>query len=133
MTASQALTFHKEERICSKLLIERLFSNTNSHSLAAFPLRVIFTLVEMNDGEVPVQVLVSVPKRCFKHAVKRNRAKRQIREAYRKHKALLIEKMEAHPDHRLLIAFVWIDRNLQTTEKVEQRVVNLMKRVAERL
>ena len=39
--------------------------------------------------EVPNRILVSVPKRLFKHAVKRNLLKRRLREAYRTRKALL--------------------------------------------
>jgi ribonuclease P protein component len=41
------------------------------------------------DVEVPNRILVSVPKRLFKHAVKRNLLKRRLREAYRTRKALL--------------------------------------------
>ena len=38
----------------------------------------------------PVQLLLSVSKRRFRHAVSRNRAKRLMREAYRRHKHLLL-------------------------------------------
>ena len=40
-------------------------------------------------AEVPNRILVSVPKRLFKSAVKRNLLKRRLREAYRTRKALL--------------------------------------------
>lgn len=40
-------------------------------------------------GETPNRILVAVPKRLFKRAVKRNLLKRRIREAYRTQKALL--------------------------------------------
>ena len=84
-----APTFKKEERIVSNLLIETLFEKGNSQSLAAYPLRAVYLKTEHREGCAPVQLLISVPKKKFKHAVDRNRVKRQIREAYRKNKALL--------------------------------------------
>lgn len=38
---------------------------------------------------MPSRIVVSVPKRSFKRAVKRNLLKRRIRESYRRQKALL--------------------------------------------
>ena len=52
--------------------------------------------------------MVSVPKRCLKHAVDRNRVKRQVREAYRTNKHLLQPK----EGQALLIAFIWMDNQL---------------------
>ena len=39
--------------------------------------------------DAPSRMMVSVPKRSFKRAVKRNLLKRRIREAYRRQKSLL--------------------------------------------
>ena len=52
-----------------------------SRSFSNFPLRVVWLPVEELD--VQASILISVSKRRFKRAVKRNRIKRQIREAYR--------------------------------------------------
>ena len=97
-----APTFSKEERIVSNLLIETLFEKGNSHSLTAYPLRAVFLKTEHHEGCAPVQLLISVPKKRFKHAVDRNRVKRQVREAYRKNKSLLEGKV--NEDEMLLIA-----------------------------
>ena len=78
-------------------------------------------------------MLVSVPKRCFKRAVKRNRVKRQVREAYRKNKHILYDKLEQLDGTRLAMAFIWLDDSLWDTPKVEQKVTNLMQRLAEKL
>ena len=42
-------------------------------------------------GEGPSRIVVSVPKRSFKRAVKRNLLKRRIRESYRRQKGLLVQ------------------------------------------
>ena len=64
--------------------------------MAAFPLRVVYVNKERAQGEVPVQILISVPKKRFKHAVDRNRVKRQVREAYRLHKQVLYEALKLY-------------------------------------
>ena len=122
-----APTFRKEERIVSTRLIEMLFSKGNSQSLSAFPLRAVFLQTARQASCAPVQILISVPKKRFKHAVDRNRVKRQIREAYRHHKQLL--ERAAAENKQLLIAFIWLsDRHYQTNE-VEKRIVSLLERI----
>jgi ribonuclease P protein component len=128
-------TLRKEERLYSKKLIEQLFQGGRSQSMSAFPLRVVFMPLDTADmpqaaTTQPLQpqakVLISVPKRCFKRAVKRNLVKRQVREAYRKHKSLIADRPVA-------MAFVWLDAHLRCSAEVEGKVVNLLKRVDERL
>lgn len=70
--------FAREERLKSRKLIGKLF--TEGQSFAVFPLRIIFLKSAEGAG---VQAAFSVSKRHFKHAVQRNRIKRQMREAYR--------------------------------------------------
>ena len=70
-------TFNKRERIVRKKLIEQLFSKGSSFSVSAFPLRIVVMETARVADDIPVQVLVSVSKRHFKHAVDRNRIKRK--------------------------------------------------------
>lgn len=133
MSASGTLTLSKEERICSKKLMDRLFGGGNSRALTMFPLRAIYMEAEREDGEPPVQILVSVPKRCFKRAVKRNRVKRQVREAYRHQKSLLTEAMEGRSGKKMVIAFIWMDACLHSSEAVGRRVGNLLMHIREQL
>ncbi len=121
--------FRKRERIVSLKLIETLFGGGVSQSVAAFPLRAVYMLSERQPNEASAQLLISVPKKRFHHAVDRNRVKRQVREAFRQHKDLLYQ---AIPDNqRLLLAFIWISDEHHSTAEVERRVVNLMKRIKE--
>ena len=86
-------TLSKEERLSWKRHIDRLF--TEGRSFVAFPLRVVYLLSDEEGMPVRASFLVSVPKKRFKRAVKRNRIKRQVREAYRMHKYDLWESLEA--------------------------------------
>ena len=124
-------TFSKRERLVSQRLIDLLFGQSASRSLAAFPLRVVYCLRHREAGSEPVQLLISVPKKRFHHAVDRNRVKRQVREAYRHRKQTLYDAMPV--DQSLLVAFVWLsDRHLPTAD-VAARVENLLERLVNRI
>ena len=133
MPATRAFTFKKEERLCSKTLIDRLFNGGKSHSLAAFPLRVVYMEQEREDEKPQVQVLISVPKRCFKLAVKRNRVKRQIREAYRQQKYTLLDTLEKKPNSMMILAFIWLDTNLHDSAEIYKKVGDLLTRITEKV
>lgn len=123
-----APTFRKRERMVSNLLIEALFDNGKSLSVSAFPLRAVYQMIERRENHGPAQILISVPKKRFKHAVDRNRVKRQIREAYRRHKQLLWEEMAE--DQEMLIGFIWLSDQHFPTKEVEARVVRILQRIA---
>ena len=133
MSAIRAFTFKKEERLCSRTLIDMLFNGGNSRSLAAFPLRVVYMEQEREEGKPQAQVLISVPKRCFKRAVKRNRVKRQVREAYRQQKHVLLKKLEEKPTSMVVLAFIWLDSELHDSEEVYKKVGNLLTRISEKV
>lgn len=117
--------FPKSQRLCSKYLIDKLFEPGCSKSFSAYPLRMIVRMVEEED----TQLLISVPKRYFKHAVDRNRVKRQVREAYRNNKQLL----RLPEDKKALIAMIWLDSKHYPSSKVTAKVCNLLQRATENL
>ena len=126
-----APTFCKKERVVSKKLIESLFEKGDSQSLAAFPMRVVYMQVERQAGDSPVQILISVPKKRFKHAVDRNRVKRQIRESYRLNKQIICDVI---PENKqMLIAFIWLSDKHYPTNEVQKRVVTLLQKIARKL
>jgi ribonuclease P protein component len=131
MMATAAPTFKKQERIVSNKLIETLFEKGNSQSLAAFPVRIVYAIQEHSGNGAPVQILISVPKKRFKHAVDRNRVKRQIRESYRKHKTIVTDILPE--GKQLLIAFIWLSDQHLGTEEIEKRIVSLLRKTADRL
>lgn len=125
-------TLSKKERLNSKTVIERLFAG-GSKSFPAFPLRVVYMQVEPAGEDLPgASILISVPKKRFKRAVKRNLVKRQVREAYRKNKHLLLDALVAK-NQRLVLAFIWLDSTIHSSAEVEQKVRKLLLYIAERL
>ncbi len=126
-------TLGKKERLNSKTLIERLFSG-GSKSFPAFPLRVVYMSVEpVEEDMAAASILISVPKKRFKRAVKRNLVKRQVREAYRKNKHLLLAALASRGTKRLIIAFIWLDNHIHSSAEVEEKVKKLLFHIVERL
>lgn len=129
MSAAERFTLSKEERICSKKLINELFSG-NGRSMTAFPLRVVFMKRTIVDDQPRAAMLVSVPKRYFKHAVDRNRVKRQVREAFRRNKSIITQNLT--DDHEAVaMAFVWLTDEKFPSSEVENRMVRLLTRISE--
>lgn len=129
MSAAERFTLSKEERICSKKLINELFTG-NGRSMTAFPLRVVFMKRTILDDQPRAAMLVSVPKRYFKHAVDRNRVKRQVREAFRRNKSIITQNLT--DDHEAVaMAFVWLTDEKFPSSEVENRMVRLLTRISE--
>ena len=124
-------TLNKSERLCSKKLIERLFAGGNK-SFPSFPLRVVYMTLDTEETTADASILISVPKKRFKHAVKRNLVKRQVREAYRHHKHILLDAIQASEQpKKMILAFIWLDHRIHTTEEVHFRLKTLLPHVAE--
>ncbi len=126
-------TLCKQERLCGQRLTEQLFDRKESRSVALFPVRAVWREIERREGEPPVRLLVSVSKRHFKRAVKRNRVKRQLREAYRLNKQVLTSVVEQRPERALAVGVVWLADALFPTAVVEAKMVGLLNRIAGKL
>lgn len=75
---------------------------------------------------------MSVPKKRFHDAVDRNHVKRQLREAYRKHKHHLVELAVAR-EQGLLIAFIYVSAQIESAAYIEKRMTRLLEKIAETL
>jgi ribonuclease P protein component len=115
-------TFSKNERLCSKPLIDQLIQKGNSFN--GFPFKISW--MEIPESTVPVKILISVPKRKFKKAVDRNKIKRLIREAYRKNKHLLIDQLEGK---KIICLAIFVSKSIidytETEEKINDVLVRL--------
>ena len=119
----ERFTLPKEERLCSRKALEELFEGS-SKSILAYPIRAVFKKTE----ETGIRIMVSVSKRFFKRAVKRNRIKRQLREAYRWNKHILKPTSGG-----VNVAFLWNSNDILPTEKVMDKMENLLNKINESL
>ena len=117
----ERFTLPKKERLCSRKALEALFGG-GSKSILAYPVRAVFQKTE----ETGIRIMVSVSKRFFKRAVKRNRIKRQLREAYRLNKRIL-----QPAEGGLNIAFLWNSNELLPSAKVMEKMQTLLSKINE--
>ena len=112
-----------------KKIIEKVFAG-GSRSFSIFPLRIVWLPVEELDSQA--SILVSVSKRRFKRAVKRNRVKRQIREAYRLNKQPLLDTLST-VNCRLAIAFIYLADELIDSSVIESKIKIALARISEKI
>lgn len=111
----------KSERLSSQKQIQALFTEGKSFSASPFVIR----YSKLADQSVPShQVLVSVSKRNFKRAVDRNRLKRQIREAYRLNKHLLL-----NPTDKYAIAYIYTFKKMIPYKDLENKLIESLSRL----
>lgn len=113
-------TFGKEERLCSRKLIDRLYAE--GHRLMAFPFSVQWIATE---GPEPCQVMIVAPKRKFHHAVDRNRVRRLTRECWRHRKPVLYTFLQEH-NVCIALSLVYIHNEIMTYEQLSRKADKLM-------
>ena len=111
-------TFKKEERLCSRQLIDRLYAE--GHRLMAFPYSVQWMAVEG-----PCQVMIVAPKRKFHHAVDRNRVRRLTRECYRLRKPAFYTFLQEH-GVSIVFSMVYIHNEIMTYGQLGKKMDKLL-------
>lgn len=122
-------SFPKSEHLCGDKRITRLF--TEGDAFIAYPLRVVFLIEPLADS-VSSSVLVGVPKKRFKRAVKRNRLKRLMREAYRLNKTELIEKL-IEKQLQIHIAFNYVSNEEMYFATMEKKMKVSLQRLIDKI
>lgn len=109
------LSFPKKEKLKSKKLIDRLFAE--GKSVSNYPIKLIYLKTEL-PLEVPFQTAVTVPKKNFKSAVKRNRIKRLMREGYRLNKDLVFNNSKG----AFAFLFLYLGKEMPEYSQIEENI-----------
>ncbi len=124
-------TFKKEERLCNKKLIDELFHKGSS--FLCYPFKASWLLVDDASQTVPTQLLISVSKRRYKHAVDRNQVKRRLREAYRLNKQQHLYELLAVANKKIILSIGYIGKQIESYELFDKKMLKLLKQLSEEL
>ncbi|WP_428330923.1 ribonuclease P protein component [Mucilaginibacter sp.] len=120
-------TFKKEERLCNKKLIDKLFHNGSS--FLCYPFKASW-LIATSPQQFPVQVLFSVSKRRYKRAVDRNLIKRRMREVYRLSKQQYLYDLLNSTDKKIVLSLGFIGKDIAEYEFAEKKMLKLLAQLA---
>ena len=112
-------TLPKAERLCGKTAVASLFEAGKSISAGCLRCKYL-----VRADEAPSRIVVSVPKRNFKRAVRRNLLKRRMREAYRRQKDLLVPSVD--------VLFIYTSSEVQPYEVVYADMAKLLQALSAR-
>ena len=117
----------KEQRLFKKRAIDQLFGKGKGFNFYPFRVVVYAHHSEIDEPSIP-RFLVSVSKKRFHHAFKRNRIKRLVREAWRRNKSQLIVNCENN-NLTFDFALVYTATIILSYEEIEKKIKQLSLRL----
>ena len=117
----------KEQRLFKKKAIDQLFGKGKGFNFYPFRVVVYAHPSDNEDPSIP-RFLVSVSKKRFHHAFKRNKVKRLVREAWRKNKSQLIVNCEKNKI-TFDFALVYTATIILSYEEIEKKIKQLSLRL----
>ena len=111
-------TLPKKERLCGKTGISMLLAKGKHGNVPG--MRYICL---KGTGQEENRIMVSVPKKLFKRAVKRNLLKRRIRESYRK------QKHNLTTEGGLDVLFMYSTKEILSYEEIYSAVGNIIEKI----
>ena len=118
MNSQAPNTFPKKERLCGKTTIGKFLSKGKHGNVPG--LRFIYATGTGSDTN---RIMISVPKKMFKRAVKRNLLKRRIRESWRK------QKHNIAVENGVDILFIYPTKEVQTYEQIYTCVGQIIEKI----
>lgn len=120
METAQTNTLPKEERLCGKTGISHLLAKGRHGNVPNMRY-----LCLTNNGKEFNRIMVSVPKKLFKRAVKRNLLKRRIRESYRK------QKHDLNIKSGVDLLFMYSTKEVLSYEEIYKTVGQIIRKINE--
>ena len=122
-------SFGKEYKLCSKILIDKLFQEGKRYRNFPFSMSYLQGNFQFS---APFQILISVPKRQFKKAHDRNYVKRCIREIIRKNKELITNHQQ-RDNNKIVLSVIYNFNQVITFVEMEQKLVQALKMLSSKL
>lgn len=120
METAQTNTLPKEERLCGKTGISHLLAKGRHGNVPNMRY-----LCLKDNGKEFNRIMVSVPKKLFKRAVKRNLLKRRIRESYRK------QKHDLNLKNGVDLLFMYSTKEILSYEEIYKAVGQIIRKINE--
>ena len=111
-------TLAKKERLCGKTGISMLLAKGRHGNVPGMRF-----LCRKGTGNDVNRIMVSVPKKLFKRAVKRNLLKRRIRESFRK------QKHNLAIENGLDVLFMYSTKDIMTYEQIYEAVGQIIDKI----
>ena len=119
-------TFSKSERLCSKILIEKLFKS--GHTFYLEPFKVFWLETPDLESVSNAQLLTGVSKKNLKKSVDRNKIKRRIKEAYRLNKQILYDTLEIN-NKKFIIAILYTSKQINDFDYIQNKIILILQRL----
>ena len=120
METAQTNTLPKEERLCGKTGISHLLAKGRHGNVPNMRY-----LCLKDNGKEFNRIMVSVPKKLFKRAVKRNLLKRRIRESYRR------QKHDLNLKSGVDLLFMYSTKEILSYEEIYKTVGQIIRKINE--
>ena len=114
-------SLQKKERIKSKKLMENVFAE--GRKINHYPLRLIYLPTQFEDDS-QFKIAVVAPKKVFRSAVKRNRIKRLLKEAYRLNKSIIFNNSKGN----FALVFLYLGKEMPDYRQIEEKMVMLLQK-----
>lgn len=126
---NKRFTLNKAERLKSRKVIQSLF--IQNKNLRIYPFKLVWMLHPSTDDK-QLKVGVSVSKRHFKSAVKRNRIKRIMRECIRFNKYYLLDKLNEE-NKTLSFMLIYTGSDIISHNEFSSKIKHLLIRLGDKI